>query len=119
VKPGQKILLVLDSYKGQVFEAEVSKIIPIMNERSRSFTVEAIFTKKPEALYPYLTVEANIVIQTNEKALTIPRSFLVEDSFVLDANNEKKPVVVGLKDYNKAEILKGLSEGETILKPAK
>jgi HlyD family secretion protein len=118
MKTGQKVLLTLDSYKGQVFEATVSKIKPIMNDRTRSFTVEATFIKRPEVLYPNLTVEANIVIQTNEKALTIPRSYLVEDSFVLDANNNRKAVIVGLKDYRKAEILKGLSEGETIVKPA-
>jgi len=117
IKIGQKVLLTLDSYKGQVFEAMVSKVKPMMSDRTRSFTIEAAFVKRPEVLYPNLTVEANIVIQTNEKALTIPRNYLVEDSFVLDANNNKKAVIVGLKDYHKAEILKGLSEGETILKP--
>jgi len=118
IKIGQKVLLTLDSYKGQVFEAMVSKVKPIMNDRTRSFTVEATFIKRPEVLYPNLTVEANVVIQTNEKALTIPRNYLLEDSFVLDADNNKKAVIVGLKDYHKAEILKGLNEGETILKPA-
>ncbi|MDX5420423.1 MAG: efflux RND transporter periplasmic adaptor subunit, partial [Hymenobacteraceae bacterium] len=63
VKPGQKVLLNLDSYKGQVFEAKVIKVNPAMNERTRSFTVEAEFVTKPGTLYPNLTTEANIIIQ--------------------------------------------------------
>jgi len=43
VRLGQKVLLTMDSYKGQVFEGTVTKINPIMNDRSRSFTVEAHF----------------------------------------------------------------------------
>lgn len=117
IKKGQQVLLSLDSYKGQVFEAVVSKIDLIMNERSRSFTVEAEFTKAPPLLYPNLTTEANIVIQTKEKALTIPRSYLINDSLVMMPNEEKRRVQIGLKDYQKAEILSGLSAGETILKP--
>ena len=119
IKTGQKIFVTLDSYKGKVFEAVVNTITPIMNERTRSFSIEALFTKRPEVLYPNLTVEANIVIQTKEKALTIPRSYLVEDSFVLLQNKEKREVKTGLKDYNKIEILDGLTTADIILKPLK
>ena len=117
IKTGQKILVTLDSYKGQVFEATVNTITPIMNERTRSFTIEAIFTKRPKVLYPNLTVEANIIIQSKEKTITIPRSYLVKDSFVLLSNEEKRAVKIGLKDYNKVEILEGLTTADNILKP--
>ena len=43
IKAGQKILLSLDSYKGKIFEAVVRRIDPIMNDRTRSFKVEAVF----------------------------------------------------------------------------
>ncbi len=119
IKKGLPVMLTLDSYKGQVFEAIVSKIDPIMNERTRTFTVEAEFTQKPSTLYPNLTTEANIIIQTKEKAMTIPRAYLVDDSLVILANKEKRKVEIGLKDYQKAEILHGLSANETILKPVK
>ncbi|QEC70034.1 HlyD family efflux transporter periplasmic adaptor subunit [Panacibacter ginsenosidivorans] len=118
IRMGQKVLLSFDSYKGHIFEAAISKINPIMNERSRSFTVEATFVTKPAVLYPFLTTEANIVIQTKQKALTIPRNYLIDDSLVLTGNNEKRKVVTGLKDYQKVEILSGLSATDYILKPA-
>ncbi len=114
---GQTVVLNMDSYKGKTFEAKINKINPLMNERSRSFTVEADFITQPTTLYPNLTVEANVVIQTKEKVLTIPRAYLSEDSYVWISAKEKKKVTVGLKDYNKAEILSGLKAGDTIYKP--
>ena len=119
IKLGQKILLSLDSYKGEVFEAVVTKINTIMNERTRSFTITAEFTIKPPVIYPNLSVEANIVIRTKENALTIPRNFLVDDSYILNENNEKIKVNIGLMDYKKVEILSGLNTGDFILKPGK
>ena len=119
IQLGQEVLISLDSYKGQVFTAKVSKIGPIMNERSRSLTIEASFIERPATLYPFLTAEANIVIQTKEKVLTIPRSYLIEDSLVLLSNKEKRKVIIGLKDYQKAEVLKGLTQNDIILKPGK
>jgi multidrug efflux pump subunit AcrA (membrane-fusion protein) len=118
VKTGQKILLTMDSYKGQAFEAVVEKIYPIMNDRTKSFTVDARFVKQPAALYPNLTCEANIVIQQKEKALLIPRNYLLEGDYILLENKEKKKVTVGLKDYQQVEILSGLTVNDYILKPA-
>ena len=119
VKKGQKSLLSLDSYKGRMFEAVISKINPIMNERTRTFTAEALFIIRPEELFPNLTVEANIIINTKEKALTIPRNYLVDDTYVINADNEKIKVTIGLKDYQKAEIINGITVKDVILKPVK
>ncbi len=114
---GQKALITMDSYKGQVFEATIQKIDPIMNDRSRSFTIEAAFVSKPQTLYPNLTAEANIVIQTKENAVTIPRNFLTDDDYVITEDKQKRKVVTGLKDYQKVEILSGITAKDTILKP--
>jgi HlyD family secretion protein len=117
IRKNQKVLFTMDSYKGNVFEAKIDKIEPLMNEQSRSFTVDAIFVTKPPVLYPNLSLEANIVIQSKEKALTIPRSYLVGDSMVMLHNREMKKVSVGLKDYNRVEIESGLTSNDIIYKP--
>ena len=119
IQKGQRVFLNLNSYKGQVFEAAVSKIDPIMDERSRTFTVEANFIKRPPVLYPNLTTEANIVIRTKANAMTIPRAYLLDDSLVILENKAKRKVETGLKDYGKVEILSGLDANESILKPIK
>ncbi len=117
IQKGQKIILTMDSYKGMVFEAQVDKIEPLMNEQSRSFTVKAIFVTQPDLLYPNLSAEANIIIQTKKQALTIPRNYLIADSLVIVNKNEKRAVTVGLMDYQKVEIRSGLTATDIIYKP--
>lgn len=117
IKPGQTVLLTMDSYSDQVFEAKLSKIYPLLNERSRSFMAEAEFVKQPPVLIPNLTVEANIVVQAKEKALTIPRSYLIDDSLVIIGKDKKQKVTTGLKDYQKVEILQGINANDIIYKP--
>jgi HlyD family secretion protein len=118
IKTGQKIVLSMDSYKGQIFEATVTKINPIMSDRSKSFTVEAVFIKQPATLYPNLTCEANIIIQQKEKAITIPRNYLIAGDSVWIESKKKRKVIIGLKDYQKVEIISGLTVNDFIYKPA-
>ena len=115
---GQKTIVSMDSYKGQVFEGTVTKIDPIMNDRTRSITIEAMFTKQPPQLLPNLTAEANILISQKEKALTIPRNYLVDETYVLLENGEKRKITTGLKDYQRVEVMDGLSASDIIKKPA-
>ena len=117
VREGMSVFVSLDSYKDSLFEARISRIYPIMNERSRTFTVEAIFTRRPPRLYPNLTAEASIVLQTHKNVPNIPRSYLINDSFVLLKGGEKRAVKTGLKDFSKIEIVSGLRAGDAILKP--
>lgn len=116
VNIGQKVLVTMDSYKGQVFEAIIDKIYPIMNERSRTFKIEAHFIKPPEKLYPNLTAEANIIIQVKKNAITIPKIYLIQGKYVLVNKDEKREVKIGLSDYQKVEIVSGLTANEIIYK---
>ncbi|HCW06471.1 MAG TPA: RND transporter [Cytophagales bacterium] len=117
IREGQKIIFTMDSYQRKVFDAVVSKIYPMMNERSRTFTIEADFVNAPEKLYPFLTAEANIIITTKEKALLIPRQFLIDETFVLLKNGEKRKVQTGIMDYQKAEIVSGITDKDAIVQP--
>jgi len=117
VKLGQTLIVSMDSYKGKAFEAKVDKIYPIMDVRSRTFKIEAHFTNPPAKLYPNLTAEANIIVQTKKEVLTIPRSYLVDNQYVLVNGDEKRKVKIGLSDYQHVEILDGLTAEETIYRP--
>ncbi len=119
IKKGQTILVTLDSYKGQVFEASVTKVNPIMNERSKTFTVEAEFVKQPPTLYPNLTLEANIIIQIKKNVLTLPRKFIIDDEYVIKENGDKVKIQTGLKDYKIVEIISGISEKDELVIPTK
>jgi HlyD family secretion protein len=117
ISTGQKALVTMDSYKGQVLEAIVDKIYPIMNERTRTFVVEAHFINPPKKLFPNLSAEANIIIQTKKNIITIPNNYIIDGKYVLVNTDEKREVKLGLNDYQKTEVLEGLKESETIYKP--
>jgi multidrug efflux pump subunit AcrA (membrane-fusion protein) len=117
VKNGLKILVKLDSYKDKVFEAKVSRINPLMDERSKTFLVEAEFVVLPERLYPNITFEASILILSKSKAMLIPREYLLNDSMVLKVNGDTVFVKTGLKDYQKIEILSGITEEDELIRP--
>ena len=117
IHKGQKVKLSLDSYKGQVFHAIVSKIYPIMNERSKTFLIDAKFVEIPPTLYPNLSVEANIIINEINNAVTIPKPYLSKMNYVYLANGKKKKVTIGLKNYEYVQILKGINSNDKIILP--
>ncbi|MBI1837135.1 MAG: efflux RND transporter periplasmic adaptor subunit [Flavobacteriia bacterium] len=119
IKKGLKVIISMDSYKGQVFEANITKIDPIMNERSKSFIVEANFIKQPAVLYPNLTLEANIIIHKKEKTLTIPRKYYINDQYIILENGQKRYIKTGLKDFEKVEVISGLTVKDKITIPSK
>jgi HlyD family secretion protein len=117
IKPGLTVLVTLDSYHDQVFEARVTKIYPLMNERSKTFLIEAEFTKAPETLYPNINFEGNIIISTKEKALLIPREYIINDSLVIKSDGSNVRVKTGLKDYKMIEIISGITAADELIKP--
>jgi len=117
VKPGQQAFITLDSYSGKAFAAEITRIIPIMDERSRTFKVEARFRERPPTLFPFLTAEASIVLRTKEKALTIPAGYLVDGNYVLTEPDERTPISVGARDMEKVEVLDGIDANTELYKP--
>ncbi|MBK7384496.1 MAG: efflux RND transporter periplasmic adaptor subunit [Flavobacteriales bacterium] len=117
LKPGQQAFVSLDSYAGKAFEARIARVIPYMDERSRTFRVEAEFVDRPPTLYPNLTVEASIVIRRKEDALTIPAAYVVEGKYVLTGPDERTPVTIGVKDMEKVEVLEGIDAGTQLYKP--
>jgi HlyD family secretion protein len=116
IKVGQTAVIALDAYKGKSFKGHVTRIIPIMNTKSQSFEVEAVFDEKPNQLYPGLSAEVNIIIAEKSSALLIPLSCLGKDNVVATEDGD---VVVkpGLRNLEYVEILEGLTPTTKILAP--
>lgn len=117
IKTGQKVVLKMDSYKDSVFYAKVVSIDPIMNVKTRTFTIKAVFDKQPQTLYPYLTVEANIIIRTKNNALIIPSSYVFNTNQVTLEDGSVVTIKTGLKDLKYVEVLEGLNTQSKILLP--
>lgn len=118
VKEGQKVLLSLDAYKGEIFTAKVSKIYPKKDERNQTFLVEALFEEEPKVLYPGLSGEGNIIIAQKEKALVIPRIYLIGKDSVKTEDGLVK-VRTGLESLDSVEIQNGVTSQTYIYKPGK
>ncbi|WP_339664763.1 efflux RND transporter periplasmic adaptor subunit [Maribacter arcticus] len=116
IKIDQLTLITLDAYPKEVFTAKVSKIYPQKDERSQTFTIEALFTEPPSILYPGLAGEGNIVISEKEDALTIPIEYLMDGDKV-ETEEGLVRVEVGLKNLERVEIISGITEKTLLLKP--
>jgi multidrug efflux pump subunit AcrA (membrane-fusion protein) len=117
IKLGLPVAITMDSYKGRVFEASVTRILPMMNEKNKTFLVEAQFTKRPEQIFPNTSFEANIILNTKDSVLLIPRNYLLNDSTVLDKAGKPVHVVTGIKDFSRVEIISGLKASDELIKP--
>jgi len=113
---GQNVLVTLDAYRDEVFEAKVNKIYPRKDERSQTFKVEAIFKNPPKILYPGLAGEGNIIIAQKENVLTIPKSYLINGNQV-ETEDGLVSITIGLQNLNQVEILEGIDVSTPILKP--
>lgn len=117
VKKDQEVYVKMDSYKDQVFQGRVTSVDPIMDERTRTFTVNAVFTEAPAVLYPNLSLEANIIINQKKDVWTLPRYVIEGDSVIHLADGTRLRVKTGLKDYSIAEITEGIAGTEKVIAP--
>jgi HlyD family secretion protein len=115
VSLGQNVLVTLEAYQDQVFEAKISKIFPKKDERNQTFLVEALFNLPPPKLYPGLSGEANIIIDQHKDVLTIPKAYIVDDTKVL-TDDGLKTIEIGLESMEYVEIRSGLAENTVIYK---
>lgn len=111
VRVGQTAALALDLYKGQRFEGKVTKIYPTLNPENQSVRADLVFEGKPPLLVANAAVEANIIIQTKPKALTIPKKLIQGDSVAIkkaDGTTQKVKIEKGIETPDFVEILRGL-----------
>ncbi len=122
IKVNQEVMLKTDVSGSTIYKAKVTRLYPLMNEADQSFRVDAEFIEKVSMPFIHTSVEANIIIQSKNNALVIPRNSLVNDSILVNDNGDKKliPVKTGILTLDDAELLSGADEKtEIILSPEK
>lgn len=118
IELGQKAFISLDAYPNQIFELVISKIYPLKDSKTQTFTLEAQFEDLPEKLFAGLSGEATILIANYKHVLWIPREYLMENDKVQTSDGEVE-VVVGLKSMDKVQIISGIDSSTYLLKPNK
>ena len=116
INEAQDVLVNLDAYQDEVFKGKVSKIYPQKDERNQTFKVEAVFENPPKILYPGLSGEANIVVATKNKVLTIPKAYIIDGDKV-KTDDGIITISTGLQNMEYIEVLSGISKNTYIYKP--
>ena len=115
---GQKVMVKIEAYKGQLFEGKISKVYPLVDVRQQSLKVDAILSDSLPGWFSGLAVEANIIIQQKEKALVLPKSLLMPGDTVLVQESgkvKKVKIQTGIETLEEVEVLSGLTvESELI-----
>lgn len=123
VKEGQTAEITVDALEEQSFEGKITKISQAASGNgSTKYPVE-ITISRTEDMRMGMSVSATISIEEAKDAVLIPVSALQErggKTFVYTESAEdgalsgEKEVATGLSDGNRAEIVSGLSEGDTV-----
>jgi RND family efflux transporter MFP subunit len=122
VGAGDKAIVEVDAYPGEKFSGQIARVAPVLDPSTRTATMEVEIPNPTFRLKPGMYARVSLEVETHEHALLIPKVALVDSEGqrgVYQANEDNraqfKAVKVGLEDPEKAEILEGLAEGETIV----
>ncbi len=125
IKTGMPARITLDAWRGQSFQANVTRIgtyVIDSEKQARTVEIELDFQDKKqltELLVGY-SADADIVLQTNKDVLRIPSEALIDDNHVLLFNPDnnllhKTKVKKGLSNWSFTEILNGLKIGDQLV----
>ena len=120
IKVGQKVELKMDIATDKIYKAKVTKIYPNMNSNDQSFRVDADFVDDPGLQFINASVEANIILQTKENALVLPKQLLKSGDEVTikhSGSNKTVKITKGLSNMEEVEIVSGLSETDEVILP--
>lgn len=119
ISEGQEVLLNIEVFADTVFKAVLGKIYPMVNKQDQTVTANCYFENMPKGMFAGLTVEANIIINSKNSVLTLPKEYIfARDSvFVLKGNDkEAKKIEIGLESDKYVEIISGLDKNDKIVK---
>lgn len=124
LKKGLKAHIRVPGFPDKVFEAELAHVGAFAD--AESGTLEAAFhVPNPELLLrPGMRAEFNIVVESRENVMAIPRAavqgdpagrFVYVKDYELDHAFVKTPVVLGQENHEFAEVRKGLLPGDEVV----
>lgn len=123
LKIGQRSRITLDAIKGRSFSGKVRRIAPYvldLEKQARTVEVEVEFDKlaQDENLLVGYSADVEIVYDARPQVLRVPSQTLLEGNRVLlnkDGVLEERKLTTGLSNWEFAEILSGLSEGDQVV----
>lgn len=118
IHEGQELWLRADAFRDHPVRATITRIYPVIERGKQACRVDARLIDTLPAQVAYTSLEANIVIRKNSRALVIPKVWLQgKDSVLIKDNGEKKKVRItkGIETLDEVEIIKGVDDNTVIL----
>jgi RND family efflux transporter MFP subunit len=122
VNPGDRASVKLQAMSGRVVEGKVSRISWALDPKTRTIRVEIDIPNPDGRLRPGLYAYATVVAEEHPDVLTVPATAIVEGNgqprcvVVADGKAARRPVVLGLNDGTRAEVISGLAAGDAVVK---
>ena len=121
IKIGQKAKIINYAISEEIFIGEVTEISRTIDAESRTHKVTIFINNPKRRLRPGMFVKVDIVIESKENAVLVPRHVVLNRNnrdvvFVVEKQRAiMKEVELGLEDKENIEIISGLEEGERIV----
>lgn len=120
-KTGQKAYITPDANPNERLVGTVARISPIVDPQTGTVKVTVEVDDTQGEVRPGSFVRVDIVVDTHEKTLVVPKRSIVQDgtevyAFVVIADSVNRvDVSLGYENSDKYEILKGLNLGDTVV----
>ncbi len=134
IKAGQNVSVTLDAYPDQTFRGRVRKVFPLaQSENNVTFVkVQVEILQSDPRLRPSLNTTCDFELRRESNTLSVPADAVREEgakTFVTRIKDPQKPagdrvnqqkieVKLGTRGDERAQILSGLKEGDTVVLPS-
>jgi HlyD family secretion protein len=123
ISPGQRAVVTVDSRPGETYPGVVLRVAPYVLDveaQNRTVEVEVEFDDAALAatLLPGTSADIEIVLEVHSGVLRIPTSAVRDGRSVLlpeDGVLVEREIEIGLKNWDHAEVVRGLKEGESVV----
>ena len=121
IDPDQAASIEIDALAGVSFDAVVARVSPVVDPATGTFKITIEVSDPSRRLKPGMFGRINIVYDSREMALQIPRSAIIEESgesavfIVADYTAEKRIIRTGYSEAGNVEILEGLTDDDEVV----
>lgn len=125
LKTGLPAAVSVQAKPGERFAGQLAAIAPEVDERNRHFRIEVRVANPDGALLAGMYATARLVLATADDALTVPREAVTSREgkrVVLKVDSDKVtpvPVIEGLGDGRRVQIVSGLVAGDQVIADAR
>jgi len=124
VSKGAAGIVTVNAFPDTVFEGKVTKVTPVLDQMSRTATVELVVDNRSRKLIPGMACGVELELERAEDVVALPLTALFTNGFskiaVLDDDVARfREVVIGLRGNRLVEIVSGIEPGEKVITTGK